>query len=1657
MGALIDALVDVIKGTWPQPPPLLSYTLAGVARNAPRALVSDFFVSRATEFLPRLAAAAEAGTHARAAGAVTALVLMSLRTAAALTSSPLPQLVGHLYMLDAAGPRVWVDLPGTAPLIAQLKGAFRDHESVPPDSPNAAARLAAFSRGAFPDRAALTALRATVLPILHALPPDGHMLDILPSLVGYAAARDLAVKHLSSWLASTWTSRAAEELLASLVDHTTGAAPADRAVVAALVRLRPGKSDELLARLIAAHEPRIRIHVLGALLEAAAAAGKPSSRLASMAAVFETVTTPNAEYELGTVAAALLMQPKFRRGVPAFLRAFWAAGVVVGPHPPSSAPRPPRPPFDMVGFVAGATARPAAWPKPDSGFDIAAWVKTLVDLLVAAILASVPHAVHDPATKPAAWPPADAFPRAVPRIHAIAAKWLTLNIPSVFPQLSERDLTSYLTRILLLAPAKAYSVPELSPAATARLVKYALRTVPLEQECLVSICRCRGLAPPTRLAFALKILRRAASLPPPRPPLGADEVIAALLNPATLVWPRPLASHMARAPPLARADLLWQAFVGMTLASCLAPATVGAACWENVPPVRLCMERLITGIPLPHSLPPPRPPAPSADATLARIEADAKAALASAAPGAPPLDALLHMSLVRDGALLAPRAPVDAATYTALPSAVDERLAALQTELNLSAPLTASRAPDFLRSLIARQDPSETLKWLSPLLAGDSATASAIMDSVPLPTLCQLLVTALLERASFADALATRVAAGLPAAAKPVLSVLLPGLSSPAAPRRAAASAALTAVVSDAWLTAIPAMAPGLASLLTSTLAAALRVEDRVTVLAAYLDALVALAPDNPPVVDVVVTAVADIAAGRSPVPSSALDDVLSPRPALLVAVTRMVAAASADADPAALAALLPAVQALVVLILHADDAQLLVSLVAVLAAANGGRVPRAWPVCLPLALLGPPDLPLAAAARAACSLADVVALLARPGPRAQRSALLALPVVTAASDADLAAAAASLGALSRKMLAFRLKTLSAAPTAPTAAARLLAATLARPAPASASAGAAVAAVGMDIADDGARADSSAPPTAPLVVRRLASPAPRLASATVSVDAIVARAVDSRCLSLEADVAAAEASLCGDALRAWRAELATALCTKVLPAPAVCRHPAAAGFVAWLLDAWAVPAMDAALGAGPYTDLAPGAARLLLAGCATASAWPRISAALDAITPAAPSLVQERLLMALHAVATRPGAWLSYLDANSERRRVKWELAPDRPSSLVVSPVLSDSALAALGGIVSSDRWLRLVVRLARTGRGLRAVVTGARNAGAGDAPWVTRLCLKFPDELGETAAAASPLLSPPQWSAPGLDLAASNADVVIHHLLVQLDMTAGGRAAFGALAYYARAHGAVLVRHTPSLLGMLDAMVSGGLTRPAALTMAFALIALLHALRRVLTRDLVAAVLDLLGSAFLAGAGAQAGAGHDEWLHLRRLMGLAAFVHVRLAEDAGLTVAGDDKFLAALAQLTGGWPDGGGAPWIERLLAMAHGRPLPRLRYASSRDLPTLRRQQDGDPAAAAAELDAVVAVAVGPKPDARPLAFEILFRHLSCLPEHAPAVVPHLETALRSRDRALVHAVAKQSVGLLQLVGGDGEELLRAVARRLDTASRAAVDAHFVSLMPR
>ena len=332
------------------PPPAFLYVgFAVLGRRSPTLFRDAALVGTLLSALSGVDVAASGG---RPAPAPAAWLAANLLWAAFRDMPAWPAEFALAYVDDAAGDRRWVDHPECAAWVDALltalpHGARLDEAgrvvpiAVTPDSP---ARFAPAAQLAVRQRL-ITAVQAlaSATPVAP-LPGSGagglgaaaapatqerQLLRLLLAGAGIEAVREEAAARLEGWLAATSPlQREARELRARLVQLTTGWAPTDAAVVAALVRVRlrtspPSELEEhlgVVAQLLGRHAkygPHALYTVVTDELAAMAAAGSaaatvgaaPTPTGAAGSAARRPVPNATAVRVLASLLVALAGQP----------------------------------------------------------------------------------------------------------------------------------------------------------------------------------------------------------------------------------------------------------------------------------------------------------------------------------------------------------------------------------------------------------------------------------------------------------------------------------------------------------------------------------------------------------------------------------------------------------------------------------------------------------------------------------------------------------------------------------------------------------------------------------------------------------------------------------------------------------------------------------------------------------------------------------------------------------------------------------------------------------------------------------------------------------------------------------------------------------------------------------------------------------------------------------------------------------------------------------------------------------------------------------------------------------------------------------------------------------------------------------------------------
>ena len=1775
VSVVLDVL-DMVSTAWTAlPPPVIALYL-GLVSSAPSLVLDPRSIVAIRSLLLNLHAlglqtprSSSSSSPPPPAGDVIVFLLEGVAAASSLTSAPLSPLIFEAYVQDALNGCLWINSPLAADLVSSLSPFLVDHE----------AQVSTLSSSSTPPKAR-EIIRNVVMTTLSKAsqaagvsPSSGRaLLSALPLFVGFAAAREMAIRHSTGWLANAALSDPVEQLVRAVIAHTHNASRLDLQVVQGLVNLQMRKTTthvQLIQSLVAHNIPAYRRVILSSLVFRELGTPKTTAYMGAIKSILSSSSPSpssssssssptSAEFDLGCIIQAALMRQGAYRPVRSFCHILWS--VVLPPYPgaPNSGPRV----FDLIDFVSGLTSRPGSWPD-DGSFDMPDWIRSTVEILVQASWAGLgwldtPSSSSSSTSSTSSTESAQSlFLSSISKIHAIAIRWMCVNILPLAQNMSEKELVKHVERLVFLAPRSAYGMPEVPAGPAGRRLKFGLTTSAIQQGTLIDILRCGSIEPGTRLKLVHKLLTRAIHSPAaPAPVFSPDELIDAIFVPATMTWPLQLVQTAGTdLLPLAGERFVWMAHICLLLCASLSPFSIGEAVWNTLPPVRALISSLITGHPV--AIPPPPPGVPSLATALESMEAHLKTWASSPwVAGKSP-----RPEAYKPFVILSPTAQLSSAVYRpALPEFVDRLLREMRGDDVITSAFTASRNPDFLLKVINHTTSGKHkigLEWLKPLLTGE--TSRSLVGNVPLPSLCQLLLSAGSASGDLVELLASPIQAHLesgPDASRLVLETLLPALVSPDPQVRNTGSTALDVLFPPSWGASLPLLCADNAQLslfVASTLGSALLVESDPARVRTYLDLVVSLRDIDSLARMLYARQLVFCSLARShpdlldAVTNLLVDAVLSPP-----TPHAMVSAADAESgtsgpSPGAVWLSWRGGQAQVVELDGElfDGAGLAVSLALERASVSDGALRfMDWltreGAHVPLVrysgepsfdvLLGPSKSPLAGALLgagssaphsafvthaviSACSLSDALALLAIPSLDSQ--VCLALQSGPACSGADVLSVdglLADMGEIRLNLLASRVSSSSLLST------RVRHQLEVRRTHASSAAGPET--VSMDLGSSSTRSTSvgqvsgwkdavergdrdakamtwafAVATTADAVAAQswAASPSTEkaaLASAkgilsileskmgnagvdnnaiasrreadkeeddVVTPSAVVERAVATRCRSLEGDVAAFERSAVGSgAVDAWRTAVGSGLITQVVGSPSLGVMPLVLGEVGRWLRVWDgaldMPGrVEAGLGLGPRFAHVPDVGNtVLLAGPLESLDVTGVRSVgeeriLEAIRKGQGGQV-ARALRAMEALCNRTGLWSVYVEANCEKRKEGWELGR---TPGVASPLALDAAtLRGLGTLVGRGEaseavfgtWARLLVRCAGNRDGLAAVVAGLEAGGS--ERYLSLLALKFPQVVG--ASHPGSLLGSVDQNGR-LDWSSSGLDVEVHHLLCELDRSAGGAGAVGALGTLIRSHGPVVVRHVGSMLGILDAVVASGMTSLGHLRACIGILALLFALRGQVDDETKRGIAERMNEVYVVCARGGHQTEEVMWREKRRVVSLAARVQVVFAMETGFTITRpSDLVERGLVQFRV-WPDGVRCPWIDVALGLATGNPMALVSYPPDLRLEDIQRAQRGDPLAGWTSVDRIAEALLSPDERVQQVAFAVIQEHLRCAPEHAVVVSRVLAQAVED-DRKDVLALlgAAEHREILFLLGKDGHGVLDVVASGVGDAER-------------
>ncbi|XP_061404832.1 integrator complex subunit 1 [Lethenteron reissneri] len=574
-----------------------------------------------------------------------------------------------------------------------------------------------------------------------------NLLRLLAATCGYCQARLLAVQKLEIWLQNPKLTRPAQELLMSVCTNCNTHSSDDVEVISNLIKIRLKPKPLLnhymlcIKELLNAHKDNLGTLVKFLLFNELSNMRNPNN-MQVLYTVMQHAPDGAPKYLAMVFQDLLVNKEDYLRASRLLLREI----VKQTKHE-----------MNFQAFCLGLMQERKETQFQDLDHKDRFVIQT-TDLLTLAMMLGITGQVKEAGL---AWDKGEkkhldqlrAFQRQIAAIQRDAVWWLHTIVPAMF-KLPAKDYVHCLYKVLFTEqPETYYKWDNWPPEGDRNFFLRLCSEVPLLEDTLMRILvmglsRDLPLGPADAMELADHLVKRAAGVQAEGAPpcahmdvLRVDRIqlLEAVLNLATYHYPENIHLPAGYTPPtLAISNLYWKAWLLLLVVMAFNPQNIGQVAWEDYPTLKMMMEMAMTNN---YAFPPctvgdeeSRAELTARELQMAQVERqdilqfESHLAAASTKQTITQANSLLLPQLMTFDPRGVARRP---------PASVVEQLKGLNQNLKLGQLLCCSRSPDFLLSIIQRQQgSSQSMPWLAELVESSEGS----LDILPVQCLCEFLL-----------------------------------------------------------------------------------------------------------------------------------------------------------------------------------------------------------------------------------------------------------------------------------------------------------------------------------------------------------------------------------------------------------------------------------------------------------------------------------------------------------------------------------------------------------------------------------------------------------------------------------------------------------------------------------------------------------------------------------------------------------------------------------------------------------------------------------------------------------------------------------------------------------------------------------------------------
>ncbi|XP_065178722.1 integrator complex subunit 1-like [Sycon ciliatum] len=560
-----------------------------------------------------------------------------------------------------------------------------------------------------------------------------NSLRFLTSVAGLASVRQQVVPRLEQWMQNTKFQRHAHELLLTVCMNTGGSGHEENDIINKLVQIRlkhkqySEKYVTSMKELLTTKHPENPPTLINCIIFNELASQRNPNNMAMLNITFQHDPV-NAPKALAFTFQNLLLRDDYCRALRSLLREIV---------------KQMRGEIDLGAFAMGLhIQRQEIIDHPELHIRERI-VHSLVDLTCLACLLAVQPCLRDNSA-----PVVQKCQHMISRAIRDAMHWVHKVMPHL-TKLTADDLKKRIRKLLFMENPELYTVEGWPSEVERNGMLHFITNAPLREETLITLLVI-GLSdlpfsPQDALEYGDRLVQRAANVHTTAHPTlhgidNAETIFRIVMKCALYRAPANIILPEGCVPPrLAISQLYWKGCVLLLTLAVYNPKTVGIYAWKGYPVLHCLMEMVMTNT---FVYPPSIGPGQTREEIIARDhqkrQLEIEEILAyenhlSQACNRPPVTevkSLLVNTVIHcdESGGPARRPQKD----------IIERLRASSKRLKLGDRLCRSRDPDFLLDVINAQGASQSMSWLSELVANSEGSGS--VDLLPTPCLCEFLM-----------------------------------------------------------------------------------------------------------------------------------------------------------------------------------------------------------------------------------------------------------------------------------------------------------------------------------------------------------------------------------------------------------------------------------------------------------------------------------------------------------------------------------------------------------------------------------------------------------------------------------------------------------------------------------------------------------------------------------------------------------------------------------------------------------------------------------------------------------------------------------------------------------------------------------------------------